>query len=198
MNNIEDGLEDIIDITSFKDDVKNIKTEIKIATIKLQEDLKKAELVLKQKKNINQITYEKLWNDKSNHIMIRYKLWEKYSQKSSGDYIIDEGPLRNLCEGERYQTIYVLDQLSDAFDSITWDYHETKLYDFMINEKRFLDELSSAWYNEDLDKFEDLRETFLNVGDSESIEDFGELMKKITAIYEDGIKQNVEDFVWDW
>jgi chaperonin cofactor prefoldin len=99
----------------LSEDVKEIKEEIKLRTRTLQDNLKEKEKELKDvKKKIKTLNREKM-QDKSVHVVERFKLWIDSPGKVKSDWIIESGPMRdNLFDDEyRYSTVGTEDRLID-------------------------------------------------------------------------------------
>jgi len=106
------------ELNELQEEVKQIKTEIKTRTSKLQEELRKKQAkirVLKLKiKKQNRIDVQ----DKSKHIIDRFRIWIDADGKETSEWIIDNGPMRDYVFNNvnRYETIdYVEDSLLDWF-----------------------------------------------------------------------------------
>jgi glucose-6-phosphate 1-dehydrogenase len=152
----------------LKDEIKQIKIDIKEQTKTLQANLKikEAEAKVLKLKIKNQAKIE--MNDKSKHIMERFSLWLNSTEKDESDWIIDDGPMRDLVFSDmnRYETIdYVEDMLIDYIYGEVEDYTH---FEDIEKDKKIFDELKSA------------------------------TQKELKELMEDAIEQNVHSFKVDW
>jgi len=180
------------DLPGYKSPVeakKSVKdTEQKIAdlTLSLQSELKKNKDALKVITKHNKDLPGKIYNDKSNPTFLRYKTWLDSPDGSEDDWIIDDGPLREMLgDIDRHRTVYVKDTLSDTlWENHIWDnegLRETGLEDMLCN----------------AETMEDYEKAFASVPPTLK-EDAQEAREELEAIMVDAVQQNVSTFVYDW
>lgn len=156
------------ELNILKDEIKQIKIDIKEQTKSLQANLKikEAEAKVLKLKIKDQETME--MNDKSKHIMDRFALWINSTEKCKSDWIIDDGPMRNLVFSDmnRYETI---------------DYVEDMLIDYIYGE------IDDYTHFEDIEKDKKAFDALEN-----------DTQKELKGLMEDAIEQNVYSFKVDW
>lgn len=170
---LEESIEKLkLDIKDINDEIKEKTGDLQTQLSEKQKELEKLNRELKEEK-------KNIMNDKSKHIIERFKIWLDSKDKKCSEWIMDDCPLRNkLFDDEyRYQTIEVPDRICDYLCNLAWHYRDNGVDDGIF-----------ISYNEvTIDE---------NINIFETLPD--EVKEELTEILENAIELNLKEFVYDW
>jgi hypothetical protein len=184
-------LEGLIDLKEYEDDVKHINKQIKKVTSKLQEQLKDAKELVKAKKAINKKVVKEAVNNKDIHYLQRLDLWGN-TNVPDGDWIIDNEPLRDYIDGNRHANYSVIDEISEFASYVYEDIN------FKIGEEDAASVLYNLYTKDNFEEYEKVLNECKTCGIKKIEDQFKNEEYKFKEIVEKAIKENVDNFKWDW